>query len=67
MTAQERMDCFWSTGILPGTIFDDLDQAAQKSSWPFRRRVKRLRQDSSNASAEASKPSRARFELKLRS
>ncbi len=35
MTPQERMRWFWATGVLPGSIFQDLDdpKAAKTRRW----------------------------------
>lgn len=40
MKAQERLKFFWATGVLPGTMFDDLnDQESREPVLPRRRRV----------------------------
>ena len=44
MTPKEKMDIFWATGILPGTMFDDLnDRVIQGPMLPRPRRRNWLR------------------------
>lgn len=44
MTPQEKIDFFWASGILPGTLFDDMnDQHRKDSTQPQRRRVHWIR------------------------
>jgi hypothetical protein len=45
MKPQDKMDWFWATGVLPGTIFDDLDdrKAARAGRWArVRSQIRRL-------------------------
>jgi len=39
MTPQEKMDWFWATGVVPGSIFDDWND--QKAKRPGQRRRQR--------------------------
>ena len=32
MTPQEKINWFWATGVLPGTIFDDWDDNGHRQS-----------------------------------
>ncbi len=60
MTPQERLDYFWSTGELPGTIFDDLNDRKQKvPGRPRRRQVKWLRRGPRKQQEETSKHNEA--------
>lgn len=44
MKPKERIDFFWATGVLPGTIFEDLDdQPTRERLLPRRRRRNWLR------------------------
>ena len=43
MRPQERIRWFWSTGVLPGTLFDDMEDQRNKAPRQSRRRLaKRL-------------------------
>ena len=37
MKPQEKMNWFWATGVLPGTIFDDFDDKKPRENWRWRR------------------------------
>ena len=37
MKPQEKMSWFWATGVLPGTLFDDLNDKQPSSPWRWRR------------------------------
>jgi hypothetical protein len=44
MKPQEKMDWFWATGVLPGTLFDDMDdqKARKPGRWSrIRNRIRR--------------------------
>ena len=44
MKPKEKLDFFWATGVLPGTMFDDLnDRASREPAVPRRRRMNWLR------------------------
>ncbi len=65
MTPQERLDWFWATGELPGTIFDDLNDRKRKvPGQPRRRHAKRLRLGSRKRQKETSNHNESCIELK---
>jgi hypothetical protein len=37
MKPQEKMSWFWATGVLPGTLFDDIDDKKARVTWRERR------------------------------
>jgi hypothetical protein len=44
MKPREKINWFWATGILPGTMFDDLnDREIRQLEEPRRRRTRQLR------------------------
>ena len=68
MTPQEKLDCFWSIGELPGTIFDDLNDRKPKAPVrPSRRRARRLRLGSRKRHEEALEHEESSIDLRRRS
>lgn len=44
MELQEKMNMFWATGVLPGSVFDDLnDRKIRPHAGPYRHRSSYLR------------------------
>jgi len=65
MTPQEKIRWFWSTGELPGTIFDDLnDRKPKVPEQPRRRHARWLQLGSRKRHEEALEHEESRVDLK---